>query len=75
MYSALKSRTMWLADKVLERLDNIAHLKEHRITYIEHFKTTLDQSKFFFKNSLYLLVHAIFPHIYTNTPEEHVKFK
>ena len=75
MYSVLKQRTMWISDMVFERLDNIAHLKEHKMTYTEHLKSSLEHSKFFFKNALYLLIHAVFPHWYSNVPEEYAKFK
>jgi len=69
MYSELKQRTMWITDKVFERLDGIVHLKEHNMTYIEHFTGTLEQSKFFLKNGFYLLLHAFFPHLYPTTIE------
>lgn len=55
-----------LLTRILDHLNNIQHLKDRKMTYLEHFSHAIYLSKESFKASFYLLIHSFFPFVFEN---------
>lgn len=62
----IKKLSIQLFTRILDNLNNIQHLKNRNMTYVEHFNHAIYLSKESLKASVYLFIHSLFPFVFEN---------
>lgn len=52
---------------LLTILNSLDHLKERKLTYIEHLKEVLLMSYYLTKANICILIHGVYPPLFTST--------
>jgi len=73
MSTSLKEISYICLTRVLNRLDNIYHIKSKETTYCEHFLRASSMGIQMLRGGVCLLIHSVFPNYFQSTGSDVVK--